>query len=426
MPTSTYSLISLSRTSDLSISTSDPYDTVTTDFLMLFVNDGDVDEENRKISIQSLQQNTKEIREKFDDFIDKYQAKDKKIFQFRSYFQSLEEDEYFMLWPTENLDNEKRTQLHQYLTSLKEGIDFNEIVEQHNILFKELLQHYNMLGFDKHTKKAVGEPDKSKRVCRFCGRKQPNVTFKNVAHAISESLGNKKIILYEECDECNARFGSASGIEINLITYLRLYGNFFGVRGKNGIHKIKGKNFELTNDGTIKLDHYLQEGEEPSADDAENLEFLLETFEEISDQDIYRTLCKYALSVIGDELLPEFTETIKWINRETTLSKLPKVGILKSYELFNYHPSILLYHRKTVDTNLPFLVGEFHHTLLTFVFIIPLAKTDEKDFVNEEEHAFFWDFFKHYNSAKGWQYKDLSNNEKKAFKINLHFDQRKS
>jgi HNH endonuclease len=78
-----------------------------------------------------------------------------------------------------------------------------------NSLFKELLQQYNMLGFDKHTKEAVGEPDKSKRVCRFCGRKQPDVTFKNVAHAISESLGNKKIILYEECDECNARFGYA-------------------------------------------------------------------------------------------------------------------------------------------------------------------------------------------------------------------------
>jgi hypothetical protein len=31
--------------------------------------------------------------------------------------------------------------------------------------------------------------DKSKRVCRFCGKQAPEATFKNVAHAIPGLLG---------------------------------------------------------------------------------------------------------------------------------------------------------------------------------------------------------------------------------------------
>jgi hypothetical protein len=75
-------------------------------------------------------------------------------------------------------------------------------------LFREFRKMYSILAFDVSTTKSIGEQDKSKRICRFCNNTRANVTFKNIAHAISESLGNKKIILNEECDECNAEFGS--------------------------------------------------------------------------------------------------------------------------------------------------------------------------------------------------------------------------
>lgn len=43
--------------------------------------------------------------------------------------------------------------------------------------------------------------------CIFCGKDENTVKFKKVAHAISEGVGNKRLISYNECDECNKRFG---------------------------------------------------------------------------------------------------------------------------------------------------------------------------------------------------------------------------
>jgi len=48
-----------------------------------------------------------------------------------------------------------------------------------------------------------GEP----RVCRYCIRSTPEVTFDEFAHAFPEQTGNKKLVDRRECDCCNKRFG---------------------------------------------------------------------------------------------------------------------------------------------------------------------------------------------------------------------------
>ena len=45
------------------------------------------------------------------------------------------------------------------------------------------------------------------KVCRFCGKRYPDVKFKKKAHAISEFIGNKEFVLRNECDACNEKFG---------------------------------------------------------------------------------------------------------------------------------------------------------------------------------------------------------------------------
>ena len=49
--------------------------------------------------------------------------------------------------------------------------------------------------------------DYQDKVCRFCGRRYPEVKFRKKAHAISELLGNKEFVMKNECDECNIFFG---------------------------------------------------------------------------------------------------------------------------------------------------------------------------------------------------------------------------
>lgn len=67
---------------------------------------------------------------------------------------------------------------------------------------------YDKYCVNQYFHNKIGERERSKRICRFCGRDSQHTTFKNDAHIIPQSLGGtKELICYEECDECNKRFG---------------------------------------------------------------------------------------------------------------------------------------------------------------------------------------------------------------------------
>ena len=82
------------------------------------------------------------------------------------------------------------------------------------------------------------------QICRFCGKTKPYVSFRKNAHAISELLGNKNIILRDECDKCNQFFGDK--YELDLSNFLDPMRTFIGLKGKDGIPKFKKGNFKIT------------------------------------------------------------------------------------------------------------------------------------------------------------------------------------
>ena len=73
----------------------------------------------------------------------------------------------------------------------------------------------------------LGSPEP--RSCRFCGKTAPQVTFKKVAHAIPDFMGNRNVFAYFECDTCNALFAK----------YEDSFANFLGV--SRTFHQIRGK-----------------------------------------------------------------------------------------------------------------------------------------------------------------------------------------
>jgi hypothetical protein len=409
--------LALSRSVDLEIESENEIDEIVNDFLLVFAKD--VDYENFKINIECLQQNTEQFRTKFDVVIQKYKAVEPKIQQLNSYLKDLKEDEHFFFFPNAVISKDQSFQYYNYLSALENDEDYEKLTTQIDDLFGELRQQYELFAFDENTRNKVGEPDKSKRICRFCKKSMDDVTFKKVAHSISEALGNKKIITNDECDSCNEKFGS--GIENDLITYLNLYRNVFGIKGKNGIPKLKGKNYEIENNGTIEIKHILsdEEMDDPNRDD---LSVKLETHDKITAQNIYRTLSKYAIGVLENKYLQFFEETIDWINGEKDFERLPKVALLMSYELFSYHPKLMVYIRKNENTDLPYVAAEFRFTFLTFVYIIPKSSKDSKDFLDEDEYGKFWNFFKHYNSVKNWTFKKMDDTTSRKFTMNLKFE----
>lgn len=70
-----------------------------------------------------------------------------------------------------------------------------------------------------HSSRILG--DSSNKECRFCGKKEPDVSFGHEAHAISELLNNKLLLTNYECDLCNDMFGR--GIENQLGIWLKSY-----------------------------------------------------------------------------------------------------------------------------------------------------------------------------------------------------------
>ena len=83
---------------------------------------------------------------------------------------------------------------------------------------------------------------RSPRKCSICGRgpnSAPPATFRKVAHVVPESLGNRWLTTYDECDDCNSRFGRELEDDLGKMTLPDRAMN--GVRSKRRTAKLKPK-----------------------------------------------------------------------------------------------------------------------------------------------------------------------------------------
>ena len=214
-----------------------------------------------------------------------------------------------------------------------------------------------------------------------------------------------------------------------MITYLDLYRVFFGILNKdNKVPTIKGKNFEYRNTGNGSVELILFDDGIPR----ENIgippnNILLKFNNKMVQQDIYKALVKYALSIIDSAKMGEFEKTVKWI-RTPGLYKdnLPCIGNLIIYQMYREKPSIAVYLRKNNDKSLPYTVGEFHFACFIFVFIIPLFKDDESDFLKEDEFKHFWTFFKHFERFKEFHFDKFSDSVERDVQFSLILEQKVS
>ena len=131
-------------------------------------------------------------------------------------------------------------------------------------------------------------------------------------------------------------------------------------------------------------------------------------------------LCKYFLSVVDEQELPKFQQTVKWINGKIKSKNLPLISESITYDRASLQPRMTVYIRKRKSKYYPFAVCEFQFTIKRFVFIIPFCNEDENDFTNEVDFKRFWSAFKHYKKSGQWLQSDFSSNKAKAFEINLN------
>lgn len=88
----------------------------------------------------------------------------------------------------------------------------NPVEVYHNMRYdlpQSLFPRYEVLFFaDLGFEQYFGEPDKNKRICRFCNEQGAGIFGdKKNSHAISWFLGNDALFCLEECKTCNNTFG---------------------------------------------------------------------------------------------------------------------------------------------------------------------------------------------------------------------------
>jgi hypothetical protein len=83
---------------------------------------------------------------------------------------------------------------------------------------------------------------RSPRICRFCDRNGAEKTFRREAHVIPAALGNRVLLSYEECDECNEKVGSP--LEDDLAKFLGIPRAVCGIPSRQGMPKIRHPNEE--------------------------------------------------------------------------------------------------------------------------------------------------------------------------------------
>jgi len=389
------------------------------------------DYENGTITVRPEHAMTESLREKINQYCELYKNNYPILNRFQKTISGIPDEEFFIILPNHTSDNKETILLYNYLHALNSTSNQDELVDAYNNanslhlgIFGDLLDDYHITTEITHKRTYIGVSDRKKRVCRFCHKTMNDgVTFKNVAHAIPEALGNKNLVLYEECDECNGKFGRT--VEQDFITYFNFYRVFWATPGKNGVPKIKFKNGYIE-----RVDDKFNIGYAPGQIEGNNeipKAITLIANEEIASVNIYKALCKIAISVLDTEKLRYFEKTIDWIHRtnDENTRRLPKVAILNAPGMDVDSPQIILYLRKSSESSdLPHVVGEFKFRSLIFVFIVPFSVLDAKSFASDESYNTFWQSFPHYRSVSGWRFEHFDSPSKKGFSLTLALNDR--
>lgn len=344
--------------------------------------------------------------------IDKYEKDFSGIIRLRSFVCSLNIGDRFVVIPSTIIPEQlEYATFRNYLISLRDNSDFEEIQNEYMEIYGDLFENYHFNSYGR-VRLNIGEFEKSKRVCRFCGKKGEEVTFNNKAHAISEALGNKTLLLFDECDNCNEKFSKS--IEPDIVNYFSFFRTAFGVHGKNGKKKIKGEDFEIQHkDDVVEF----REFESFTSKDGETR--ILKMPGKAKLGNVYKSLCKYFVSVIDKSLLEYFENTISWINSDENRNNLPKVALKIHNQNVKKQPELLVYHRKNQNINLPFAVGEFRMTNINVLFIVPFNKNYDPK-VNLEKNDLFWEAFNFFKVNRDIIYSDFSGDKVANFKFKLN------
>ncbi len=387
-----------------------------------------IDNSNQTVRIPLLFVKNQLSYSEFNKFCAQYSSLE--LWQFYSKIGKINEGGHYFLIPTDkNVSENVKLKLKLQLIAMDMGRSVEELEKNFNAYLSCIVPHYAIVasynGGGEITK--IGHLEKMQRMCRFCGRTERNgVTFRKKAHAISELLGNKAIVLCDECDECNG--GILNKMEDSLATYFKAVRSLVGVYGKHGIPACKQDAVEIRNTGgrhvgiTISNKDNVQF--EPVDKDGMRVEFKVECGKYVP-LHIYRLLSKFALSVLPDSEFDfkNFERLRKWIlGEQMGLTHLPLVAVAVDGSRPPQYPQITIYKRKDQgDERLPLYLVEFYAVAHRFMYELPFLEEDSK-LTSRDEWRYLFSTIPSFGKIENWNYDDFSADAEMTLSNNIVFE----
>ena len=271
---------------------------------------------------------------------------------------------------------------------------------------------YHSFGFDglEHW---AGEEDATMRTCRFCGRKFPEVTFDNDAHAVQEALGNKLLFCYEECDDCNNRFAPLEDNFRKLMDFRRAMYHI-SRKKKGSTPKVIGENFIILPDVAGAPILYLMEEKLPlGINRGKPFMHRLELKPDMTNEKMYKALCKMVIDMLPAKELPHFRNTIRWINSGCDLlpDALPSLlyTVLPAGAVFFRQPllDIFINNRGLLKSS-PYCTAIIWIYDIAYMFCLPLTDVDAGQFKYDTDLNEHWNVMSDLIGINYWEKQDAS------------------
>lgn len=218
--------------------------------------------------------------------------------------------------------------------------------------------------------------------CRYCLRTRPATKFSNSSHLIPEFLGNRHLLAFDECDNCNQSF--SENLEGDLDRLTRPIRAFLGIKKKRKKGGRRSPKFESKGKATQlwrmtdphryvildRADARIIERDEEN----KRYTFRLPA-EPFSWIEVYRALAKIGFGILPPEELPRYDHVRQWIIQKKArvegLTGVFAMGKIAATFREAMHPAVRLWHLKRSGMPCPRFVVELVLPHLAFVFPMP-------------------------------------------------------
>lgn len=342
------------------------------------------------------------------------QATKKHIRKLRGFIADLTDNEHFYFFNEDKTSLVDRRIAIEMLNWLNNKVSYSEVL--HNRVFEHFNNfniQYEFLSYGHDgLEERIGEKDISKRICRFCKKSIPEVTFNNNAHAIQDALGNKIIFCNEECDSCNHNLAPVEDQFRIMMDFRR---SIFRIPRKETTKaaKIIGKDFIILPDKNGNPNLYLMQDSFHKIDITKPFMHHFELKAPVVNEKMYKALCKMVIDMLPSCELPHFENTIKWISSNNFIPDyLPSIwlGNLPTDKPVYKQPALDIYiNNREKQQQAPYCTAIIWIYDIAYLFVVPLVDVDAGKYKYDANLKSHIKKMKQWTGLENWHSQDTNN-----------------